>query len=56
MFTLEWEAELECGKAKGTLKYPDVTPDNDDEYDTLLEVSRSLIKEAQKGDVEGVSV
>lgn len=39
-FALDWEMELDSGRAKGVLKYPDVTPDNDDEYDTLLEVRR----------------
>lgn len=41
VFSLDWEMELDSGRAKGTLKYPDVTPDNDGEYDTLLEVSPS---------------
>lgn len=61
VFTLEWEAELDCGKAKGSLKYPDVTPDNDDEYDTLLEVdpltppeARHLINRYVKADGEGL--
>lgn len=61
VFTLEWEAELDCGKAKGSLKYPDVTPDNDDEYDTLLEVdpltppaARPLIQRYVKADGEGL--
>lgn len=61
VFTLEWEAELDCGKAKGSLKYPDVTPDNDDEYDTLLEVdpltppeARPLINAYVKADGDGV--
>ena len=48
VFTLEWEAGLAGGgKAKGTLKYPDVTPDNDDEYDTLLEVDQLTPPEAR---------
>ena len=61
VFTLEWEAELDCGKAKGSLKYPDVTPDNDDEYDTLLEVdpltppeARPLINAYVKADGDGL--
>lgn len=61
VFTLEWEAELDCGKAKGSLKYPDVTPDNDDEYDTLLEVdpltppeARPLINAYVKADGDGI--
>lgn len=63
VFTLEWEAELDCGKAKGSLKYPDVTPDNDDEYDTLLEVdpltppeARHLINSYVKADSAGLQV
>ncbi|KAM3577787.1 hypothetical protein VYU27_000330 [Nannochloropsis oceanica] len=48
VFTLEWEIGLlGGGKAKGTLKYPDVTPDNDDEYDTLLEVDQLTPPEAR---------
>eukprot|EP00624_Nannochloropsis_granulata_P003756 evm.model.NODE_28910_length_23857_cov_28.065893.10 len=48
VFTLEWEVGLlGGGKAKGTLKYPDVTPDNDDEYDTLLEVDQLTPPEAR---------
>ncbi len=47
VFTLEWEAILDCGLAKGTLQYPDVTPDNDDEYDTLLEVDQLTPPEAR---------
>ena len=47
VFTLEWEMGLDCGKAKGSLKYPDVTPDNDDEYDTLLEVDQLTPPEAR---------
>lgn len=62
LFTLEWEAGLAGGaKAKGTLRYPDVTPDNDDEYDTLLEVdqltppeARSLIDEFVKSSRTGL--
>ena len=47
VFTLEWEAALDCGLAKGTLQYPDVTPDNDDEYDTLMEVDQLTPPEAR---------
>jgi len=39
-FVLDWEVELDCGPAKGTLRYPDVTPDSDGDYDTILEVRR----------------
>lgn len=40
-FTLEWRAELkDIGSCKGTLKYPDFTPDCDGEYDVLYEVDK----------------
>ncbi len=63
VFTLDFELELACGKAKGSLKYPDVTPDNDDEYDTLLEVdpltppeARPLLNTYVKADSDGLQV
>jgi hypothetical protein len=42
VFSVEWEVELDCGPAKGTLKYLDVTPDCDGDYDTQVEVSTLL--------------
>jgi len=40
-FTLEWRGEIkDIGPCKGTLKYPDVTPDCDGEYDVLFEVDK----------------
>mmetsp|Transcript_31196 Transcript_31196/g.53841 ORF Transcript_31196/g.53841 Transcript_31196/m.53841 type:complete len:113 (-) Transcript_31196:96-434(-) len=47
-FTLEWRGELkDIGSCKGTLKYPDVTPDCDGEYDVLYEVDKHTPPQAR---------
>ena len=48
-FTLEWRIEelKDAGPCKGTLKYPDVTPDCDGEYEAQYEVDRSTPPKAR---------
>ena len=48
-FKLEWRIEplKDAGPCKGTLKYPDVTPDCDGDYEAVFEVDRSTPPKAR---------
>ena len=41
-FSLDWAVDLKgVGKCKGSIKYPDVTPDCDQDYEAQIEVDQS---------------
>ena len=48
-FTLEWRIKelKDAGPCKGSLKYPDVTPDCDGDYEAQFEVDRSTPPKAR---------